>query len=78
MKQTILIVDDSATARRMIKKDLENVDYTIIEAINGEDALIKMSETSPDLITLDLDMPVMGGFETYAEIKRNINTRSFS
>jgi two-component system, cell cycle response regulator len=64
-KKTILVVDDSSTICTIIKNELMEVGYEVVTAKNGLEALsyIEWMEKMPDLITLDIDMPVMGGFE---------------
>ncbi len=64
-KKIVLVVDDSSTICTIIKNELTEVDYEVITAKNGIEALsfIEWMEKMPDLITLDIDMPVMGGFE---------------
>ncbi len=57
----ILIVDDSATAREIVVRVL-GPGYDIVKAGDGVEALAKIAETSPDLVLLDLLMPVMDGF----------------
>lgn len=59
----ILIVDDSSTIRSIVKRELEPSGYQIIEAANGKEALDKICGEPVDLITLDVDMPVMNGYE---------------
>jgi two-component system, cell cycle response regulator len=63
--KTVLIVDDSSTMRTIIAKELEGEGYTVQTAENGMEALVMIEwmEDKPDLITLDIDMPVMNGFE---------------
>lgn len=60
-----LIVDDEPIARRVLREELELIpDITIVgEAENGRDALEQIASLQPDLVFLDLQMPVMGGFE---------------
>src|SRR5580658_5629602 len=60
-----LIVDDEPIARRVLREELEAVPQVEIvgEAENGRQALEQISELKPDLVFLDLQMPVMGGFE---------------
>ena len=66
----ILVVDDSATMRRLISRELESGGYDIVEASNGLNALAKAIEFAPlHLITLDIDMPKLNGFETYKRLK---------
>ncbi len=63
--KTVLIVDDSSTMRAIIAKELEEDGYTVLTAENGMEALVMIEwlDKKPDLITLDIDMPVMNGFE---------------
>lgn len=60
----ILVVDDSAFSRRVIAKILETIPgvQVVDTAVDGQDALKKTMRHRPDLITLDLEMPVMDGF----------------
>jgi len=67
----ILIVDDSIMMRRIISKEFEGADYEVFQAVDGRDALEKIKQFKPDLITLDVDMPVMNGFETAKNIYEN-------
>jgi two-component system cell cycle response regulator len=63
--KTILVVDDSSTMRTLIARELEEAGYTVLTAENGMEAIsmIEWMDEKPDLVTLDLDMPVMNGFE---------------
>ena len=72
MAKTILIADDSAQVRKYVAKLLRaNEDFELCEeAVDGFDALAKAKECHPDLIILDLGMPVMNGLETARELKR--------
>jgi DNA-binding LytR/AlgR family response regulator len=60
-----LIVDDEPVARRVLREELESFREVVIvgEAENGKQALQRISELQPDLVFLDLQMPLMGGFE---------------
>ncbi len=61
----ILVVDDSSMIREIIKSELEEGGYDVIEAVNGIEALIQITKSSPpDLITLDIEMPKLNGFDT--------------
>jgi len=67
----ILIVDDAAFMRMMIKDNLKKGGYTdFVEAGNGEIAISKYTETQPDLVLLDITMPVMDGIAALREIKK--------
>ncbi len=66
----ILIVDDSKTSRKILRSILEENGHEIIaEAVNGEDGLIKFKEVQPDLITMDITMPLMDGLEALQRIR---------
>jgi DNA-binding NarL/FixJ family response regulator len=72
MAKTILIVDDNAHVRRAICELFKyEEDFTVCgEASNGKEAIAKALELHPDLIVLDLSMPVMGGLDAARELKR--------
>lgn len=57
MVKTILVVDDEPDIRDSVKTILEIKGYKVITADNGDDCLIKLKETKPDLILLDIMMP---------------------
>jgi two-component system LytT family response regulator len=67
-----LIVDDESIARKILREELDSLDDVEIvgEAENGAIALEKISEHHPDLVLLDLQMPVMGGLEVVRNLKR--------
>ena len=67
---TVLIVDDSRTSRKILKGVLENGGFEVIgEAENGEQGYLKYKELKPDLVTMDITMPVMDGIESLTLIK---------
>jgi two-component system, chemotaxis family, chemotaxis protein CheY len=72
MQKSILIVDDSPVIRKSLRKMLQEYSEWQVsgEAVNGREALIKAQELKPDLIVLDLSMPVMNGLEAARELKR--------
>ena len=59
----ILIADDEPTLVAALKYNFERESYSVLTASDGEDALAVARETQPDLIVLDLMMPVLNGFE---------------
>ncbi len=69
----ILIVDDSASERAILHASLAKLGHNIVCAENGEQALntIDTHDTCIDLILLDVDMPVLNGYETAKRIRRN-------
>lgn len=68
-KKKILLVDDSSTTLMMEKMILNKGSFDVITAVNGEEALQKAVEEKPDLILLDIVMPVMDGFETCRRLR---------
>ncbi len=60
---TIMVVDDSRTIQRLVKKGLSEVGFGIATAANGQEALVQLATLKPDLIISDIDMPVMNGAE---------------
>ena len=67
----ILVVDDEARMRKIIKDFLVAKDYKVLEAANGEEALdIMYSDSRIDLVILDVMMPKMDGWETCREIRK--------
>ena len=66
----ILIVDDSRTSRKMLRNILESNGHEIVdEAVNGQDGVQKFQALKPDVITLDITMPVVDGVEALKMIK---------
>jgi CheY-like chemotaxis protein len=72
---TILIVDDEPFNVDVLQQELEELDYQLITAANGQEALSKIKSHQPDLILLDLMMPVLDGFAVLAEIKGDNSLR---
>jgi len=68
-KQTILIVDDIESNRILLRESLKPYDLKTIEAVNGKQAIDMAKEYSPDLILMDLRMPVMDGYEAIKILK---------
>jgi two-component system, chemotaxis family, chemotaxis protein CheY len=69
MSRTILVVDDAAFMRMMIRDILSKEGYRIEEAVNGRDAVEKYDQVTPDLVTLDITMPEMNGIDTLKAIR---------
>jgi CheY-like chemotaxis protein len=65
----ILIVDDEENIRLLYKEELEEDGFAVDVAKNGREALEKLSLFEPDLITLDIKMPVMDGIEALKRIR---------
>jgi sigma-B regulation protein RsbU (phosphoserine phosphatase) len=71
----ILIVDDEPFNVDYLEQELEELDYKTISAFNGQEALDRVQSDSPDLILLDIMMPVMDGFEVLTRLKADQDTR---
>ncbi len=69
MPATVLVVDDEIHMRRLAARILELGGYTVLEAASGSEALNIIKETPVDVITCDISMPGMSGFEFLAAIK---------
>jgi two-component system chemotaxis response regulator CheY len=69
MAKSVLVVDDAAFMRMMIRDILAQEGYEIHEAVNGRDAVEKYAEVRPDIVTLDITMPEMGGLEALRRIR---------
>jgi GAF domain-containing protein/CheY-like chemotaxis protein len=67
----VLVVDDDASLRELMRRILEGAGYTVVEAENGRVALERLRAVSPGVILLDLMMPEMDGFEVVAEVRRH-------
>ncbi len=76
MPHTILIVDDEPVARTLAQKRISEQGYKVIMAANGEEALQALSQTRPDMIVPDVEMPRMNGYTFVGELaKLNFNPR---
>ncbi len=69
--RTVLLVDDSDFNRRLVRENLENLGIRIVEAVDGNEAIIYAEEYKPDLILMDILMPKMDGFEATKIIRSN-------
>lgn len=74
MKKKILIADDEVHILNLIKLTLGN-EYDYIDASNGLEVLQRLEENSPNIILLDVMMPVMDGFTACKKIKQNPKTK---
>jgi len=73
----IVVVDDSPAIRKRIRMELEEGGYEVFEATDGADAFNVLLGMKPDLITLDVDMPKMNGFETCRKLREGRYDRLF-
>jgi len=76
MKKKILIVDDNPDLIRILQVQLEDMGYDTVQATNGMQAVDIATAQLPDLILMDIIMPVMGGYEATRLIRQNPKTSS--
>lgn len=69
--RTILIADDKQSNRELLRAILEHADYTVVEAADGEEALVMACEINPHLIILDIHMPKRDGFGVIKEMRKD-------
>ena len=67
---TVLVIDDSALARRLVREALERLDYTVEEAETGESGLEKYTLRRHDVVTMDIVMPGVYGMEILAKLRQ--------
>jgi CheY-like chemotaxis protein len=69
--RTLLVADDNRLSRELVRDIFESADCRVIEAGNGQEALERLEAASPDLVLLDLEMPVKDGFAALVEIRKD-------
>lgn len=74
-RRRVLVVDDSATTRSLVRSILEGAGYDVAVAVDGAEAWAKLQERLPDLIVSDVDMPRLDGFALCEAVRRSPRTR---
>jgi diguanylate cyclase (GGDEF)-like protein/PAS domain S-box-containing protein len=69
-KPLVLVVDDDMASRKLIRKTLLREGFEVVEAENGEQALAVFDEQHPDIVLLDVEMPVMDGFTACMQLRQ--------
>lgn len=70
----VLVVDDSEVIRTLICVNLEMEGFEVVTAVDGQDALDKVHEAAPDVMTIDVMMPRLDGFDTVAKLRADPRT----
>lgn len=72
-KQLVLVADDDAPILRLVRTKLQADGYGVITAVNGEEAVELFENERPDIVVLDLMMPVMDGYDAMQRIRESAN-----
>ena len=75
MKSLILVVEDNETTRDLVQTQLTFLDYRVTTAKNGAEAVAKAIAELPDLIVMDIQMPVMDGLQAASQIRKEPTTQ---
>lgn len=67
----ILIAEDNPVNRELIREILSDGEYEVVEACDGQQALERIAEVTPDLVLLDIQMPVIDGYAVVRRIRDN-------
>ncbi len=74
-RRRVLVVDDSAVIRTLITVNLELEGFEVVQAVDGQEALEKVLEVRPDVMTIDVVMPRLDGFDTVERIRADPRTQ---
>ncbi len=69
--RTVLVAEDNAVNRELLRELLETRGYTVLEACDGQEALHMIDQAQPDILLLDIGMPVLDGFAVVRKIREN-------
>ena len=69
--KTIMVVEDYDDTRQLLKVGLEQLGYSVLEAINGQEAVDIAERERPDLILMDLDLPILDGIAATQRIRQH-------
>ena len=78
MAKTILVADDDPDILSIVSMSLETQGYTVYKATNGREAVDLAKQHHPDLVLMDMMMPIVSGYEAVAELKADAATRDIT
>ena len=76
MKPLVLIVEDEAPLVTLLRYNLEQEGFAVAEAVDGEEALVRIAEAKPDAVLLDWMLPNVSGIEVCRQLRRSPSTRA--
>jgi len=74
--RTVLIVDDEFGVLEVLEFILQDAGFKVVSAVNGQDALVRLKETKPDLVIVDLMMPILDGIGVIQSIRSDDGLRN--
>lgn len=74
--KTILIAEDNPVNRELLRELLEMRGYAVLETCNGEEAMEQLQKAQPDILLLDLNMPILDGYGTIERIRKHPRFRT--
>lgn len=69
--KTVLVAEDNPTNRELLRELLETRGYTVTEACNGQEAVAMVEQEPPDILLLDIGMPILDGFAVVRKLREN-------
>ncbi len=75
MAKKVLVVDDEPSVRRLVERALRREGLEVCTAVNGAECVQTVATESPDLVILDVNMPVMDGFQALRVLRENAATK---
>jgi DNA-binding response OmpR family regulator len=75
MTKRVLVVDDEVATVKMVQLALEGEGLDVTTATNGAECLLQVNASRPDLVILDVTMPVLDGFETLRALRQHEGTK---